>query len=194
MPSTLHATCLHKIDNDKTEKKNYASDLLNIYIENQDKTRNPGVTSAYPSPIPDMDQHLSAKRTVTLGMTSACPSSIPDMDQYLKDPQFMAPDPGLLVAPASNDPGPYVDFTELPLDERFVSRTKPEKKSIIHLQAIERQKELIGKLSPVGLESYLPPVQSAPSDEYAIASPPRYFVQLIKITLDQPSVRKEAPL
>ena len=65
-----------------------------------------------------------------------------------------------------------LDFAELPLDERFVSVSKPEKHSVLHMKAIDRQKDLIGKSTPLPLINCLPPPQEAPPEEYAIPSPP----------------------
>ena len=85
------------------------------------------------------------------------------------------------------------DFTELPLDEKFVSVSKPEKQSVLHLKAIERQKDLIGKSTPLPLINCLPPPQEAPPEEYAIPSPPKSFVSIIQSILLSPLVRKEKP-
>ena len=66
-----------------------------------------------------------------------------------------------------------VDLTELPTNSKFVSFSNHEKKSTLHLKAIERKRELIGKLILEGLYRYLSPRQESPREEYDIASPPK---------------------
>ena len=115
-----------------------------------------------------------------------CP--IPDIDEFLNCSEKV-------YAEKVNQPSfPYkIDPLDLLMDGKFVSKSGREKKSVLHLKAIDRQKELIGKLTPKGLSGYLPPLQEAPIDEYAIEFPSPTFIELIKLILEQPPVRKDAP-
>ena len=79
------------------------------------------------------------------------------------------------------------DLKEFPLDEKFCSaHSSKEKPSVIHTRAIERQKELIGKSTPLPIRDYMPPPQEAPKEEYAIRSPPLSFMSLIKSIINSP--------
>lgn len=86
-----------------------------------------------------------------------------------------------------------VDLRELPLDEAFCSSTVPEKKSVMHLQAINRQREMLGESTPTELRDYIPPPQEAPEEEYAIPSPPRSFLSLIRSIIAFEPPRPSSP-
>ena len=119
--------------------------------------------------------------------------AIPDMDECLARPSTSNIN-HLLVAPSHEKEPNHVDLYELPMKGDFVSVSgREEKTSIQHAKAIERQRELIGELTPDILLSYLPPPQEAPLHEYAIESPPKSFIGLIKSILSQPEVRKDHP-
>ena len=64
---------------------------------------------------------------------------------------------------------------------------------MIHLKAIERQKELISKLISNGLRDYQLPLQLALEEEYTIELSLRSFINIIKMILLQSFIRKEAP-
>ena len=68
---------------------------------------------------------------------------------------------------------------KLPMDCKFASRMKRDKKSVMHLKSIERQRELISKLTPDSLLDYLSLPQEDPKDECAIELPPRSFTHLV---------------
>ena len=74
-----------------------------------------------------------------------------------------------------------------------MSISNNEKKSVMHLKAIERQRELIGKLTHEGFLRYLPLLQEALKEDHAIEVPPKLFVPKINTMHTQPAVRKEPP-
>ena len=135
--------------------------------------------------------HIDSQPKESVGLPSyekvndVCP--VPGMDQCLQD-QYES-----LENFTSNTSKATIEFSDLPLDGRFASHNKKEKRSVLHPQAIKRQKELIGKLTPKGLKDYLPPPQLAPDDECAIESPLQSFISIMKMILSQPPARKEAP-
>ena len=83
-----------------------------------------------------------------------------------------------------------VDLTELPTNSKFVRFSNHERKISLHLKAIKRKRELIGKLMPEGLLRYLSPPQEVPREEHNIASPPKALKCTMIIMLVQPAVRK----
>ena len=156
----------HKIKDILEKKKSFATDLNKLYTE-------PTMLPSYEvmcnaDPIPDMDKHLARPSTSNINH--------------------------LLVAPSHEKEPTRVDLYELPMKGDFVSISgREEKTSILHSKAIERQRELIGELTPDILLSYLTPPQEAPLHEHAIESPPKSFIGLIKSILSQPEVRKDPP-
>ena len=87
-----------------------------------------------------------------------------------------------------------MNLSELLMDGSFISASKRGKSSMLHSQAIDRRKELIGKSTPLPFINHLPPPQEVPPEEYAIPSPSRSFMALIKSIMSAPSLRKEPPL
>ena len=124
-------------------------------------------------------------------LCDVCP--IPNRDDCLKEPpQRTLPSP-LLVVPSDESEPACINLSELPMKGNFVSNSGKEKRSILRMKAIERQREFIGELTPDALKSYLPLPQEAPDHEHAIESPPRSFIGMIKSILAQPDARKDPP-
>ena len=64
---------------------------------------------------------------------------------------------------------------------------------MLHLKVIDRQRELIGELTPEGLLSYLESPQESQREEHAIESPQKSLMSITSMTLARPAVRKEPP-
>ena len=89
-----------------------------------------------------------------------------------------------------NENGNYesLDLKEFLLNENFCS--SKEKQSAMHLQATQRQREMIGK-SHSSIGSYVPPPQDTPLETCAIKSLPRSFINLMRSIICWTSPRLE---
>ena len=86
-----------------------------------------------------------------------------------------------------------MELKELPLDGKFCSSTVEEPRSVIHQEALRRNRNMLSKSPIVSLQDYILPPQEAPSEEYMVASPPRSFMSLVKAIIRAPTIRPEPP-
>lgn len=84
-----------------------------------------------------------------------------------------------------------LDLKELSLDGKFYSLQDTKAKSVIHLQAVDRHRDLLSKYTPESLREYILPPQEVPENEYAAQSPPRSFMSMIKLIIASLTLKPE---
>ena len=87
-----------------------------------------------------------------------------------------------------------MDLKELPLDRKLCLENIKELKSIMHLEAMKRHKDLLSKCITPELTDFLLLPQEVPQEEYAAPSLPRSFISMIKSIIASPTIRSEQSL
>ena len=85
----------------------------------------------------------------------------------------------------------WLDLKELLLDGKFCSENIKKPKSIMHLEVMKRHKDLLSKCVNPKLTDFLLSPQEVSQEEYAVPSPSRSFMSIIKSIIDSPTVRPE---